>query len=117
MLACVGLHGVISYSVSQRTHEIGIRMALGARQRDIFRLVIGQGLKPVGAGLFVGLIASVAVTRTLGSLLFDVSPTDPAAFWASAVVLVLVAAGRLFYSGAARDESGSAGGAALRIVW
>lgn len=95
-LACIGLYGVISYSVSQRTHEVGIRMAMGARQRDIFRLVMGQGLKLVGAGLLVGLIASAAVTRTLGSLLFEVSPTDPAAFLASALVLVLVALAACF---------------------
>lgn len=96
VLTCVGLYGVISYSVAQRTHEMGIRMALGARRRNIFGLVMGQGVILVGAGIFVGLIAAAALTRLLGTLLVEVSPIDPAAFLASAVVLVLVALAACF---------------------
>jgi predicted permease len=87
LLALVGIYGVVSYSASQRTQEIGVRMALGARPRDILRLVVGHGLILVMAGIGAGLLGSLGVGRLLTNLLFGVSPTDPLTF--AGVPLVL----------------------------
>lgn len=86
-LAAVGIYGVIAYSVSQRTSEIGIRMALGAKRADVVWLVIDQGMTPVWIGLLIGLCVSLALTRTLSSLLYGVTATDPVTFGAVALVL------------------------------
>jgi putative ABC transport system permease protein len=91
VLTIVGLYGVMSYSVAQRTSEIGIRMALGAQTRDVLQLIVGQGLKLVGLGLAIGLLGAFALTRLMASLLFGVSAKDPLTFAAVAVVLALVA--------------------------
>jgi putative ABC transport system permease protein len=90
-LAAVGIYGVISYSVTQRTHEIGIRCALGAQRKDVLKLVVGQGLKLVLLGLGLGLAGSFAFTRLMSSFLFEVSATDPATFVEVALVLIATA--------------------------
>jgi putative ABC transport system permease protein len=82
---------VLSYSVSQRMHEMGLRMALGANARDLMRLVVGQGIRVALAGVTAGLLASVAATRLLVGMLFAVSPLDPLTFMVVAVVLVAAA--------------------------
>jgi putative ABC transport system permease protein len=91
-LAAVGVYSVISYSVSQRTREIGIRMALGAQPGSVHKLIVGQGLRPVLAGLAAGLLASLAAMRALASLLYGVTATDPPTFLAVAGGLLAVSA-------------------------
>jgi predicted permease len=88
LLAAVGVFGVMAYSVSRRTHEIGVRVALGARSRDVLTMVLGQGLRTILVGIAIGFTGSLAITRTLQSLLFGVTATDPVTF--AAVILLLV---------------------------
>lgn len=90
-LAVVGLYGVMSYSVAQRTREIGVRIALGARRIDVVRLVLSQGLRLTLIGIGIGVAGSLALTRVLSSVLYGISPTDPISFLAVAVVLTMVA--------------------------
>lgn len=90
-LAIVGVYGVISFSVSERTHEIGIRMALGAHARDVLQLVLGQGMRLTLVGIVIGVAAGMALTRLLTSMLFAVSPTDFRTFTLVAVLLGLIA--------------------------
>ena len=91
LLAAAGLYAVIAYLVSQRTREIGIRLALGATPRHILRLMIGQGMRLTLIGVAIGLAGAIAVTRLMRSLLFAVAPSDLMTFGISAVVLILVA--------------------------
>lgn len=92
VLAGGGIYGVMSYSVAQRTHEIGIRMALGAQTAAVLKLAVGYGVKLVISGIVIGLIARFALTGVMSSLLFGVTATDPTTFTLISLLLVLVAA-------------------------
>ncbi len=92
ILAVVGIYGVIAYSVAQRTQELGIRIALGASDADILKLVVGNGLKLAGVGILIGVVASVGLTRLMASFLYKTSATDLLTFAGSAFVFALVAA-------------------------
>lgn len=89
-LSCVGIYGVVSYLVGRRTHEIGIRIALGANRSDVLRLVLGEGVKMALIGVAVGLAAAFALTRLMANMLFGVSTTDPLTFGSVAILLILV---------------------------
>lgn len=93
LLAAIGLFGVLAYQVNQRQHELGIRMALGAGQRHVLATVLRQGLVVTGIGLAIGIVAGLALTRLMAGLLYEVAPTDPTSFVASAACLVVVALG------------------------
>ncbi len=92
VLASIGIYGVMSYSVTQRAHEIGIRMALGAARRNVLAMVMRQGLVLVAIGVVIGVAGALALTRLIASQLFGVWPSDPATFVVVAVTLVGVAA-------------------------
>jgi ABC-type antimicrobial peptide transport system permease subunit len=91
LLAAIGIYGVMSYSFSQRTHEIGIRVALGAQRTNILVMAIGEGMQLVVIGLAIGLIGAGAMTRFVRAMLFDVSPFDPATFAVISATLAAVA--------------------------
>ena len=91
ILACIGLYGLLSYDVARRTREIGIRTALGAQQRDVLRIVVGQGLALAAVGTAVGIAVAAGVTRYIQSFLYGVRPTDPGTFVGVGIVLALVA--------------------------
>ena len=91
LLAAIGLYGVVAYSVTQRTREIGIRLAVGAQRGDVMNLIVGEGLKMAAAGVALGLVASLLMSHVLRSLLFGVTATDPFVFAANAAILLLVA--------------------------
>ncbi len=92
ILAALGLYGVVSYSVAQRTQEIGVRMAVGAEPRRVFRLILGQGLRVTAMGLIAGTIAAAGATRLMSGLLFGIGPADPVSFATGCLLLVLVSA-------------------------
>ncbi len=89
-LAAVGIYSVLAFGVSRRTREIGIRLALGAPPRDVLRLVVRQGMHLVIAGVLLGITGALALTRLMASLLYSVSPTDPATFLVVSVLLTMV---------------------------
>jgi len=91
LLAAIGIYGLMAYAVAQRTREMGIRMALGARPRDVLALVIRQGMRLAAIGIVLGLAGSFAATRVLTSLLYGVTPTDPVTLTSVAILLALVA--------------------------
>jgi putative ABC transport system permease protein len=91
LLAALGIYGVLAYFVSQRSRELGIRLALGARPAELFRMVVGQGMRPVAAGAALGLAGAVGITTVMQSLLFGVTPVDPAAYGVATAVLAATA--------------------------
>jgi ABC-type antimicrobial peptide transport system permease subunit len=90
-MAVIGIYGVIAYSVAQRTHEIGIRIALGARRVEIVGMVVRHGMMMTFAGIVMGVIAAIALTRLMETLLYDVTPNDPPVYAAAAAILVVTA--------------------------
>jgi predicted permease len=106
LLAAVGLYGVMSYAVAQSMRELGLRMALGANSADLLRLVISRGLRLTAAGVFLGAVAGLALTRLLGKLLYDVSPSDPRAFGAALAVMTITTVAACLFPGwrAARTD-------------
>ena len=90
-LAGVGIYGMIAYRVNQRTHDIGVYIALGAQHRDVLRLIMKDGIKLTMVGIVLGLLGAVALTRLMVSLLFEVKPTDPATLVAVALLLAATA--------------------------
>ncbi len=91
LLAMIGIYRLISYAVTQRTHEIGIRMALGARRAEIVRMVVREGIVLAVTGICAGTISALGLTRVMATLLFDVKPNDPATFAAVAISLAVIA--------------------------
>jgi putative ABC transport system permease protein len=91
LLAALGLYGLIAWSVAQRTQEIGIRMALGAQRRSVLRMIVLEGLRLAGAGLAIGLLSALAVSRALQSQLYGVSSADPLTYAGVAALIVAVA--------------------------
>ncbi len=97
VLAAVGVYGVMSYSVTQRTSEIGIRVTMGAQPEDILRIVVGEGLRLALAGVAVGVVGALLLSRVLRTFVFGVSTSDPATFFGVAMVLVLVGAAASYF--------------------
>src|SRR5262249_50954105 len=91
LLAAIGIYGVLSYAVAQRTQEIGVRMALGASRQNVFSLIVGHGARLAAVGIALGVVGAIGVTRVVVSLLYNVSPTDPFSFGATALFLTFVA--------------------------
>ena len=92
VLALAGIYGVMTYSVTRRRREMGVRVALGATRRDVFAIVLGQGLRTTALGAAIGIVAALGLTRLLESLLFGVTPTDPVTFVLTVAVLMTAAA-------------------------
>ena len=90
-LVAMGIYGVMAYHATQRAHEIGVRIALGARPRDVLTLALAQGMKLTLAGVALGLASAFALTRSMKSLLFDISATDPLTFVSVTLLLIIVA--------------------------
>ena len=114
-LVVVGVFSVMAYTVSLQTQEIGLRMAVGAQQREILAMVLRRGMALIAAGIFIGLFASFALTRFLASQIWGTSPTDP---WTFAAVLAFVVAAGLaacYFPGASSDSRGSTGRFAVRM--
>ena len=97
LLAAVGIYGVMSYSVTQRTSEIGIRVTLGAQPTDVFRIVVGEGLRFAMIGVTVGLVSGLILTRLLQSFLYGISASDPLTFAAVTLLLLAVALAACYF--------------------
>jgi predicted permease len=96
VVACIGLYGLLSYEVTRRTHEVGVRMALGASPRQVFGLVLSRGIRVVAIGAVIGIATALGLTRYLGSLLYGVRPVDPLAYVAVTVLLLIVTLGACY---------------------
>jgi putative ABC transport system permease protein len=116
MLALIGIYGVLAYSVAQGTHEIGVRMALGARGRTLVWMVLRRTLVLSAIGIVLGMCGAFATTRLLATLLFEITPTDPATFSIVATAILLAALAAGFISRATRRTRGSAGRIAARVT-
>ena len=114
-LAAIGIYGTMSYSVSQQTHELGLRMALGGAQREMLGLVVRQGMALASVGLAIGLAAAYALTRLMAGLLFGIGATDAGTFAAVALLLGLIALGRLLHPGPTGNKGRPDGGIAVRV--
>jgi putative ABC transport system permease protein len=91
LLACLGVYGMVSYSVAQRTREIGVRMALGAQTVQVLRLVMSEGFRPILSGVLIGIIVSAGVSRALSATLFGLSVLDPVSFAGVSLLLIAIA--------------------------
>ena len=116
VLSCIGIYGVISYAVGQRTHEIGVRMALGAQRQDVIRMVLGEGAKMALLGVAAGVAGALGLTRLMAAQLFGVTPHDPVTFAAVAVLLALVAMFACYLAARRAVRIDPRHRAALRIV-
>jgi len=96
-LAAIGIYGVLTHAATQRAHEMGIRLALGAQPKDILRMVIEQGMIPVLIGLGLGIALAFGLTRLIASQLYQVSPTDPASFALATLLLAVIALAACFF--------------------
>jgi putative ABC transport system permease protein len=103
LLAVTGVYGLLAYSVSQRTPEIGLRVALGASRRDVVGLIVAQGVRLAAAGVALGVVGSLAVTHVVASMLYHITPTDPLTFAGAALFLLLVALIASYGADAARN--------------
>ena len=115
VLASIGLYGVVAHGVTERTHEIGVRMALGAERKHVLALVVRQGLSMALVGTVVGVVAALGLSRLIESLLFHVKPTDPMTFGLVIAVAARSGRARLLHPCVARDACGSYSGASRRI--
>ncbi len=116
LLAAIGIYGVISYSVAQRTQEIGIRVALGAQRSSLMSMILKQGLRTALLGIGIGLLAALGLTQLMKSLLFGIGATDPLTFISVAATLLFVALAASLLAGATRDARGPAGRAEIRVA-
>jgi putative ABC transport system permease protein len=96
LLALAGIYGVLAYSVTRRTNEIGVRVALGASHRDVLRQIVNQGMRPVAIGITIGVGGAVGLSRFMATLLFGVTPTDPVTFLGVALLLAVAGLGACY---------------------
>jgi hypothetical protein len=115
LLSAIGIYALISYSVSQRTREIGVRIALGAQRSNVLGLVLREGLQVVAFGLLLGLVGALSATRIMRSLLYSTSATDALSFIATSFTLIAVGSASVLYSSSPRHESGPDGRSAIRV--
>jgi putative ABC transport system permease protein len=115
LLASIGIYGAVAYTVEQRTGEIGLRMALGAQTRDVLRLVLSQGMKPVLTGLVIGIVATFALGRLIAAQLYQVSAHNPVLLGGAAVLLTATALKACLFAGTSRRARRSGAGVAFGI--